>query len=159
MPLALAGALPARADTYPSKPVRIMVSFAPGGNADVTTRIIAAKLSTALGQTFVVVNKPGAAGNIGAAEIAKSAPDGYSLLMLPSVTPLNGLFTPNMPFDLAKDFVTVGMMTTGYDCEDLLHGALTRPIFSPTDFIQIKGRGTLLFTFKHGEGASQRTAS
>jgi type I restriction enzyme R subunit len=54
--------------------------------------------------------------------------------------------------------VTVGMMTTGYDCEDLLNVALTRPIFSPTDFIQIKGRGTRLYTFKHGEGASQRTA-
>ena len=54
--------------------------------------------------------------------------------------------------------VTVGMMTTGYDCEDLLNVALARPIFSPTDFIQIKGRGTRLYTFKHGEGASQRTA-
>ncbi len=54
--------------------------------------------------------------------------------------------------------VTVGMMTTGYDCEDLLNVALTRPIFSPTDFIQIKGRGTRLFTFKHGEGASQQIA-
>ena len=54
--------------------------------------------------------------------------------------------------------VTVGMMTTGYDCEDLLNVALARPIFSPTDFIQIKGRGTRLFTFQHGEGASQRTA-
>ncbi|NJM55908.1 MAG: hypothetical protein HC841_08470 [Verrucomicrobiae bacterium] len=49
------------------------------------------------------------------------------------------------------------MMTTGYDCEDLLNVALARPIFSPTDFIQIKGRGTRLFTFKHGEGAAQRT--
>lgn len=55
--------------------------------------------------------------------------------------------------------VTVGMMTTGHDCEDLLNVALTRPIFSPTDFIQIKGRGTRLFTFKHGDGASQRTAT
>lgn len=55
--------------------------------------------------------------------------------------------------------VTVGMMTTGYDCEDVLNVVLARPIFSPTDFIQIKGRGTRLYTFKHGEGASQRTAS
>src|SRR5207249_6167607 len=54
--------------------------------------------------------------------------------------------------------VTVGMMTTGYDCEDILNVVLARPIFSPTDFIQIKGRGTRLFTFKHGEGASQRFA-
>jgi type I restriction enzyme R subunit len=55
--------------------------------------------------------------------------------------------------------VTVGMMTTGYDCEDVLNVVLARPIFSPTDFIQIKGRGTRLFTFKHGEGAGQFTAS
>ena len=54
--------------------------------------------------------------------------------------------------------VTVGMMTTGYDCEDVLNVVLARPIFSPTDFIQIKGRGTRLFTFKHGDGASQRSA-
>ena len=54
--------------------------------------------------------------------------------------------------------VTVGMMTTGYDCEDVLNVVLARPIFSPTDFIQIKGRGTRLFTFKHGDGASQRAA-
>lgn len=58
----------------------------------------------------------------------------------------------------ARVCVTVGMMTTGYDCEDLLNVALTRPIFSPTDFIQIKGRGTRLFTFQHGEGAEQVTA-
>jgi type I restriction enzyme R subunit len=59
----------------------------------------------------------------------------------------------------ARVCVTVGMMTTGYDCEDLLNVALTRPIFSPTDFIQIKGRGTRLFTFKHGEGSEHRTAN
>lgn len=55
--------------------------------------------------------------------------------------------------------VTVGMMTTGYDCEDLLNVVLVRPMFSPTDFIQIKGRGTRLFAFKHGEEADQRTAT
>lgn len=54
--------------------------------------------------------------------------------------------------------VTVGMMTTGYDCEDLLNVVLARPIFSPTDFIQIKGRGTRLYTFKHGDGVNARTA-
>ena len=55
--------------------------------------------------------------------------------------------------------VTVGMMTTGYDCEDLLNVVLARPIFSPTDFVQIKGRGTRLFTFKHHDGATERTAA
>lgn len=107
------GSMPsAFAQTYPDKPVRIIVSFAPGGNADVTMRILAAKMSSTLGQSFLVVNKPGAAGNIGATEVARSPADGYTLLMLPSVTAVNGLFTSNMPFDLAKDFVPVGMMTT-----------------------------------------------
>ena len=55
--------------------------------------------------------------------------------------------------------VTVGMMTTGYDCEDLLNVVLARPIFSPTDFVQIKGRGTRLFTFKHHDGTTERTAA
>ena len=110
--LQLAGLHAAWAQTYPSKPVRILVSFAPGGNADVTTRILAAKMSTSLGQTLLVVNKPGAAGNIGATEVAQSPADGYTLLMLPSVTAVNGLFTPNMPFDLARDFAPIGMMTT-----------------------------------------------
>ena len=54
--------------------------------------------------------------------------------------------------------VTVGMMTTGYDCEDVLNVVLARPIMSPTDFIQIKGRGTRLFTFKHHDGTTERTA-
>lgn len=100
------------AQAYPNKPIRVIVSFAAGGNADVTTRIIGAKMTNTLGQTLVVINRPGAAGNIGAAEVAKSAPDGYSIVMLPSVTPLNSIFNSNMGFDLARDLVPIGGMTS-----------------------------------------------
>ena len=102
----------AQAQAYPNKPIRVIVSFAPGGNADVTTRIVAAKMTNTMGQTLVVVNRPGAAGNIGMAETAKSAADGYTIVMMPSVTPLNTLYSSNPGFDLERDFVPIGAMTS-----------------------------------------------
>jgi len=102
----------AHAQAWPNKPIRVMVGFAAGGNGDITTRIIGAKMSNTLGQTLVVVNRPGAAGNIAAVETVKSAPDGYTIMMMPSVTPLNSLFNRNMGFDLARDLVPIGGMTS-----------------------------------------------
>jgi tripartite-type tricarboxylate transporter receptor subunit TctC len=98
-------------DNYPSKPVRIMVSFAAGGPTDQVARIVGAKLSDLLGQSFIVENRTGAGGNIGAAEVAKAAPDGYTLLMATvSTHAINPGLYKNMPYDPVKDFAPVAQV-------------------------------------------------
>ncbi len=98
-------------DNYPSKPVRIMVSFAAGGPTDQVARIVGAKLSDLLGQSFIVENRTGAGGNIGAAEVAKAAPDGYTLLMATvSTHAINPGLYKNMPYDPIKDFAPVAQV-------------------------------------------------
>ena len=95
-------------DNYPSKPVRIMVSFAAGGPTDQVARIVSAKLTDLLGQTFIVENRTGAGGNIGADVVAKAAPDGYTLLMATvSTHAINPGLYKNMPYDPVKDFAPV----------------------------------------------------
>ena len=98
-------------DNYPSKPVRIMVSFAAGGPTDQVARIMSAKLTDLLGQTFLVENKTGAGGNLGADVVAKAAPDGYTLLMATvSTHAINPGLYKNMPYDPVRDFVPVGQI-------------------------------------------------
>jgi tripartite-type tricarboxylate transporter receptor subunit TctC len=95
-------------DSYPSKPVRIIVSFAAGGPTDQVARIVGAKLTDLLGQTFIVENKTGAGGNIGADVVAKATPDGYTLLMATvSTHAINPGLYKNMPYDPVKDFAPV----------------------------------------------------
>ncbi len=106
--------LPAAAQGYPSKPVRFVVPFAPGGATDISARILGQKLGEMWGQTVVIDNKGGAAGNIGAAEAAKAAPDGYTLFFTSgSVVTANEHIYPNMPFNPAKDFVAVTNVVRG----------------------------------------------
>ncbi len=100
----------AQAD-YPSKPVRIVVPFAAGGTTDITARVIADELTKALKQSVVVDNKGGAGGNIGAGEVARSAPDGYTFLMgTPGTQAINQFLYPKMPYDTAKDFAPVSFV-------------------------------------------------
>jgi tripartite-type tricarboxylate transporter receptor subunit TctC len=100
------------AQTYPSKPIRIIVPYAAGGTSDILARQIGPKLTDAWGQPVVVENKPGANGNVGADFVAKSAPDGYTLLL----TDLGGLVIsasvyPKLPFNPSKDFAPVVMVS------------------------------------------------
>jgi len=106
----LLAALPAAAaeDDYPNHPVRIVVPFAPGGSTDVVARILADKLQGELKQSFVVENRAGAGGNIGADVVAKSNPDGYTLLMgTTGVLAINNYLYKDMPFDPQRDFAPV----------------------------------------------------
>ena len=103
---------PGRADdTYPNRPVRIVVSFSAGGPTDIVGRIFAAKLSELLGQQFFVENKVGAGGNIGADQVAKSAPDGYTLLVATvSTHAINPGLYAKMPYDPVKDFAPIAQV-------------------------------------------------
>ena len=109
LPLAPTGAHAQPA--WPTKAVRIVVPFAAGGTTDILARTLAPELQKALGQPFVVDNKPGAGGNSGAAEVAKSAPDGTTLLMGTVGThAINAALYPKMPFDPVKDFAPITLM-------------------------------------------------
>jgi tripartite-type tricarboxylate transporter receptor subunit TctC len=98
---------------YPAKPVRIIVSYAPGGGTDVIARMLARKLNDAWGQAVIVENRPGAGGNIGTEAVAKAAPDGYTLTLVPSSHAIAPLFYPKLPFDVFKDFTFVALVASG----------------------------------------------
>ncbi|HSA90342.1 MAG TPA: tripartite tricarboxylate transporter substrate binding protein [Burkholderiales bacterium] len=108
--LALAS-IPVQSQTYPSRPVRILVGFAPGGGVDISARLLAPKLSEYLGQQFVVENKPGAGTNIAAAEAAKSAPDGYTLFVNSPAVVINTALYAKPPYQLS-DFTGVSVFAS-----------------------------------------------
>ncbi|MES1266045.1 MAG: tripartite tricarboxylate transporter substrate binding protein [Variovorax sp.] len=108
----LAGASALAGAQYPNKPVRMVVAFPPGGSTDLAARALGEKLAAALGQPFVIENKPGASGNIGAEFVAKSAPDGYTLFMAATSFATAPAFFPQLGWDPVKDFAPVSMVAT-----------------------------------------------
>jgi tripartite-type tricarboxylate transporter receptor subunit TctC len=98
---------PARADTYPSKPIRLIVPFVPGGAVDTLARQIGNKLSEDLGQPVIVENRGGAGGNLGADVVAKSPPDGYTMLLTTTGHAISASLYRTLPFDPLKDFIPV----------------------------------------------------
>lgn len=108
-----AAALAAQAQTFPTKPIRLVCPFPPGGAVDIASRAIAAELSKTIGQPVSVENKPGAGGNIGGVEVARSAPDGYTLLMTTSgINGINPVLYRKMPFDPNKDLTSVAALVS-----------------------------------------------
>jgi tripartite-type tricarboxylate transporter receptor subunit TctC len=139
--LLLACSLPAAAaDTWPSKPIELIVPFAPGGTTDLLARLVAEGLSKGLKQNVIVDNKPGAGANIGAAYVARAAPDGYTLLLgTPGPLAINPHVYKDMPFDPARDFAAVSYVAdvpnvilaypgTGFkNMQDLIAAAKAHP--------------------------------
>ena len=106
----LQAAAPAFADTWPTKPIKLLVPYPPGGSTDVTARVVAESLRQFLGQPVVIDNRPGAAGNIAADAVAKSAADGYMLLMATSSLATNMSLYKNLPYDFVRDLAPVSQI-------------------------------------------------
>ncbi|QET01833.1 tripartite tricarboxylate transporter substrate binding protein [Cupriavidus pauculus] len=108
MAAAMGTAVPAHAQSYPARPIRLIVPFAPGGVADTSARVVADRLGQRLGQSVVVENKPGASGNIGTQQVALSEPDGYTLLLgFDGTMVINPHVYAKVPFDTLKDFAPI----------------------------------------------------
>jgi len=132
-------AQPVAAQPYPTKPVRLIVPFPPGGVTDIVGRILAQRLGESLGQQVVVDNRGGAAGAIGAQAAAKSAPDGYTLLMATATHAINATLIPNPNFDLVRDLAPVSLAASvplllavnpsfpARDVKELVAAAAARP--------------------------------
>ena len=96
---------------YPNKPIRLVVGFTPGSVADITARVLGNRMGQILGQSVVVENRPGAGSNLAAEFVARSAKDGYTLFLPGSANIANAAINPNLPFDVAKDFAPVGLVS------------------------------------------------
>jgi tripartite-type tricarboxylate transporter receptor subunit TctC len=110
--LTAAAGLGAHAQSFPNKPLRIVVPFGAGGVADITARSVGQKMSEGLGQPVIIDNRPGAGGILAADVVAKSAPDGYTLLLMSNAHAVSAGLFKSLPFDPVKDFQPVGLMGT-----------------------------------------------
>jgi len=103
----------ANAQAYPSRPIRVMVPFSPGGGTDILARIMSVKMSEALGQNYLIDNRPGASGQIGTEIVARAAPDGYTILHVDTSLVSNPSIYKNMRYDAVKDFTPISLHASG----------------------------------------------
>jgi tripartite-type tricarboxylate transporter receptor subunit TctC len=132
--LALTATVAADAQTYPTKPVKIIVPFAAGGPADIYARVIAQKLGESMGQAFIVEDRPGAGSLIGTDAVAKAAPDGYTLLLMSNTHTVNETLVPNKPYGLLRDFVGIAPINYS-DLVLVAHPSL--PVSSLADLLKL----------------------
>ncbi len=109
---AVLAAFAARADDYPSRPVRVVVGFSAGSGADITARVVGQRMGQILGQQLVVENKPGAGSSLAAEYVARAPKDGYTLLLATIANPINAVVSSNLSFDFIKDFAPIVRLTT-----------------------------------------------
>ena len=153
---ALSLALPSVAQTYPSKPIRMIVGFAPGGGTDVTARAIAQPLSDALRQRVIIDNRPGADGVVGTDIAAKSPPDGYTLLMVNSGHTVNPGMYKKLPYDTIRDFAPITLVAT---IANLLVVHPSLPAKSVPEFVRLaKARPGTINYASGGYGSSAHLA-
>jgi tripartite-type tricarboxylate transporter receptor subunit TctC len=110
--LLLPFAAPVRADEFPSRPIHLIMPYAPGGIVDFAGRVVAQKLGEVLGQTVVAENRPGAGGIVGVEYVAHSAPDGYDLVIMDPAYVINPIMQKSMPYDIFNDLVTVSVVNS-----------------------------------------------
>lgn len=153
--LAVAGAERGHAQAYPAKPVRIVVPFAPGGGVDVTARILAQRLTERVGQSFIVENRTGASGIIGTEYVAKSTPDGYTLLVGSQTTQAVVPAMYKVSYDTARDFVGVTVIASS-PLLIVVHPSL--PVKSVKDLIALAKSRPGQLTFGAASGGTPHMA-
>lgn len=148
---ALPASFDAAAQVYPNKPVRVVIPWPAGGSNDIVGRIVMEKLSAALGQQFVIDNRPGASGSIGANVVAKARADGYTLMAHSTTHVANGTFYKNLPYDTLKDFVGVARLSSQPGAL-VVHSSL--PVKTVKDFIALAtARPGQIFYSSSGNGS------
>jgi tripartite-type tricarboxylate transporter receptor subunit TctC len=146
----------AYAQRYPSRPIRFVVGFAPGGGNDLLARTVGSRLSERLGQAIVIDNRPGAGGNVGAEHVARATPDGHTILMMSSSHPIQGLLKPRLPYDPIADFTPISRLAS-YAYLVVVHPSL--PARSVKDFIaHAKATPAPLIFVSSGNGSGSHLA-
>jgi tripartite-type tricarboxylate transporter receptor subunit TctC len=147
----------ARAQNFPSKPIRLVVPYSPGGGADTTARLIAPKLQEALGETVVVENRPGAGGMIGDEVVAKATPDGHTLLIGAFAHAVNPSLFAKMPFRTPDDFAPISLLVT---VPELLVITPSHPAKTVAELVAMaKAQPGKLFYASSGNGSAQHLAA
>jgi tripartite-type tricarboxylate transporter receptor subunit TctC len=142
----------AAAQSFPNRPVRIVVPFPPGGGTDVVARVVAPKMSELLGQPVLVENRAGAGGNIGTEAVAKSPADGYTLLVASAATAINNTLAKNLSWGLTKDFAPVVLLVHN---QSLLAAHPSVPVSNVRDLIALaKAKPGQVSFASYGNGSS-----
>ncbi|HKC43082.1 MAG TPA: tripartite tricarboxylate transporter substrate binding protein [Burkholderiales bacterium] len=158
--IALALAAPggaAIAQAYPSKPVRFVVGFTPDGGTDINARLLAAKLPEFLGQAFVVENRPGAGSNLGSEYVAKSPPDGYTMLVCTSAVAINMALYKKLGYDTLRDFAPVSLFSEAPNILVVNNGVAARTVGELVELARAKP-GVLNYS-SAGSGTSQHMSA